>query len=253
MFLFLILMSNAAWSKIYLVTNNNDSGPNSFRQAILDANVNVGKDTIEVTISDTILIETAWLPGISLLPSVADTLCIFGNGVVLNAVVPGRIIELDKPCEINSILFIGGTAFLTGGGVRTSAEAKYCVFNSCAFVSNHAPGNGGGLYTDCDTELNNCFFEGNSATDGGGLAIRYDVQVCMNNCTFKNNTITGDGGAIWLWGSTLTIKTANFENTTGPFDQDIYIKFSALSEGNVILGPGFEVPAGSGFSVIYGL
>jgi hypothetical protein len=241
--------STVGWGHEFKVTNNNDAGPNSFRQAILDANAIVGKDTIQVEISDTLFLETAELPGFTILPPVEDSLCIFGNGVTLKAEITGRIMRLSSPCEIYFISFTGGVAPGTGGAVRTTAVAGYCRFISCNFMFNHAPGTGGGLYTRCSAELNNCYFESNTADEGGGLAMTgADIQVCLNDCTFKDNIGTSHGGAVRVQNGTLVVNEATFENTAGPFEQTIYLLFGAA----VVLDPGFEVVPPSRFVVIIG-
>lgn len=72
----------------YTVTNTNDSGAGSFRQAILDANANAGVDTITFSIagSGTQIINIA-----SVLPTITDQIIIDGttqNGYVAGSFVP---------------------------------------------------------------------------------------------------------------------------------------------------------------------
>ncbi len=243
---------------VFLVTSDNDAGTGSFRQAILDANNLAGKDTIQCNISGTIKLETAQFPNISLLPHIEDTLCILGNGITLEAQIAGRIFQINRPTEINDIIFKDGIAIASGGGVRTIQEAGYCVFNGCTFLSNSSGDWGGGLALDCSALLQDCFFEGNETTDGGGLALRLNIEVCLINCTFKDNIATGDGGAIWMASGSLgpghlNLKSGHFENTMGPFDQEIYVKEDLTSgTGTVTLAPGFEVPVMGSLFIIYG-
>ncbi len=48
--IFLLASAVPVWAATFTVTNTNDSGPGSLRQAILDANANLGTDTIEFNI-----------------------------------------------------------------------------------------------------------------------------------------------------------------------------------------------------------
>jgi hypothetical protein len=71
-----VLAPNRVFATAYSVTNNNDSGANSLRQAILDANSNPGPDTVDFAISGvgphTIAIDTP-------LPDITDELTIDGT------------------------------------------------------------------------------------------------------------------------------------------------------------------------------
>ena len=58
----------------YTVTNINDSGAGSFRQAILDANANSGADFIDFSVTGTIALSTDF-------PDISDDLTISGPGV----------------------------------------------------------------------------------------------------------------------------------------------------------------------------
>ena len=253
-----IVTFQLSMAAVFLVTNDNDAGTGSFRQAILDANNLAGKDTIRCNISGTVKLETAFATDITLLPSIDDTLCIFGNGIMLEAQIAGRILQINRPSVINDVIFKDGTAIASGGGVRTVQEAGYCVFDGCTFLSNSSSEWGGGLALDCSALLEDCFFEGNETLDGGGLALRFNIEVCLINCTFKDNIATGHGGAIWIASGSsgpghLILKSGHFENTMGPFDQEIYVKEDLISgTGAVTLVPGFEVPVMSSLFIIYG-
>lgn len=253
----LCISANLCLADQYTVINNNDAGAGSFRQAILDANANSGKDTITFTILSTILLETAANVDINLLPSVTDSLCVFGNGCTIQGNVPGRIIQINSPSEINDLIFTGGSSPGTGGAIRTVAAAELCQFNGCAFLTNEAPSFGGGVATDCDAIFKDCFFENNMSGTGGGLAIRFDIDVCIENCSFKDNSATTNGEAIWMTAATvgppsLTLKSGLFETTMGAFDQTIYVEESMDGTGSVELAPSFEVLLSRSLSIVFG-
>ena len=89
-----IFLAQLSFAKVILVTNNNDSGIGSFREAIKEANSIPGYDTIELSISGIIELETNPCPtGINILELISDSLCILGNGIELKSNVSGRFFQ----------------------------------------------------------------------------------------------------------------------------------------------------------------
>ncbi|MCB0688977.1 MAG: hypothetical protein KDC53_20705 [Saprospiraceae bacterium] len=220
-----------AQAEIYLVTNNSDAGLNSFRQALVDANMEPGLDTIQFTISGTVVhLTTSAVMDINILPDINDSLLILGNHNTLVASVTGRFFQINSACEIYSLTFDGGQAVATGGAVRT-AGAPVCSFTNCTFLNNSAPVSGGAIHSDGDLKLEECTFDNNTADIGGALFIRsYPAsmlplnELLVYNCTFTDNIVTSDGGAIYVDDSKLILKTSTFETTTGTFNQTIALK-----------------------------
>jgi hypothetical protein len=120
---------------VFVVTNTNDSGPGSFRQALLDANATSGTDTINFSvgsglqtivlqsdlpvISDPIIIDGTSQPGYSGAPLIEVTrLSGFGSHAVLsitagNSTVKGLVINRSTNTAI---------ALLNNGGNRVEAN-----------------------------------------------------------------------------------------------------------------------------------
>ena len=231
-------------AKPFLVTNTHDSGMGSFRQAIIQANINPGADTIQFSVSDTIRLTLSAVDLVLILPSIEDSLIIYGNNSCLLSEASGRFMRINEYCEVRNLTFKRSSTVSTGGGVWATANAGYVKFDSCNFVDNQADGWGGGLSLDCSADLTSCSFNANHSTDGGGLAIRFISIVTIENCAFTDNTTSGDGGAIWIWGPVeLIIKSGSFVSSAGEFDQNIHISDSSpdYPSGNVVLAPGFEV------------
>jgi hypothetical protein len=157
----------------FTVTNTNDSGPSSLRQAIIDANSNPGADTINFNISGT---GVPTIKPLSALPTVFESVVIDGS-----TQSAGRV-------EIN------GTNAGTGvNGLTSSAEnttVRGLVINS--FLGFHSDSGqvffGAGVYLLSNA---NCLIEGNYiGTDvqgKGRLGNDFGVFVEQSN----NNTIGG--------------------------------------------------------------
>jgi hypothetical protein len=129
----------------FVVTNTNDSGIGSLRQAILNANANPGLDTIDFApgLSGTIVLTSGELQitnDVTIDGPGADPLSVSGNNA-------SRVFEVDAgtTAAISGLTITGGSAD-QGGGLDNSGALT--VSNS-VFSSNSAnTGFGGGLYNE---------------------------------------------------------------------------------------------------------
>jgi predicted outer membrane repeat protein len=128
----------------YLVTNNNDRGPGSLRQAILDNNAADGGiivfdaglagQTITLTSGELAINHDATITGLG-----ASQLAVSGNNA-------SRIFDIATPSTVS----IAGLT-LTGGatsGVNTGAAAftqGVVSFNDCVLTGNVSSQNGGAI------------------------------------------------------------------------------------------------------------
>ncbi|AIE75095.1 MULTISPECIES: S-layer family protein [unclassified Synechocystis] len=180
------------------VTNTNDSGTGSLRQAILDANATVGvADIITFTgsvftdgIADTINLTSGEL-------TITDSVTITGPGANLLTVSgngSSRVFVFQGPAGANTYNLSGLT--ITGGSA----------------------GIGAGIYMGDDDNddifnINQVHVTGNNASTGGGFYIRgFDTQggvtVNWTNSTISNNNSNFFGGGA------LYNVNANFSNVT---------------------------------------
>lgn len=161
------------------VTNLNDSGPGSFRQAIIDANTNAEADTINFLVSGTIDISTA-INSSNNLPNITSEVVINGNEVTLTNSIQGRFIQLDAQTTIRDMTFDGGeSTFLSGstaGAIFIKGVVENALFENCTFSNNEASLTGGALrIVGAQVTFNNCDFINNTSGD--------DVPIsCTNGC-----------------------------------------------------------------------
>jgi predicted outer membrane repeat protein len=158
------------------VTNTNDSGPDSLRQALADAN---DGDTIDFAVTGTI-------------------------GLTSGELLVDRSITISGPGANN--LTVDGNAksrvFHIGSGT-TATISDLTVSNG--YASGDYPDNdGGGIYNDHATlALNNCEINGNTAANfGGGIYSggEYDIPdavLSITNSTLNENSAEQSGGGIF--------------------------------------------------------
>jgi hypothetical protein len=151
------------------VTNNNDSGPGSLRQALAVAN---DGDTILFAVTGTI-------------------------GLTSGELLVGTSITISGPGAAN--LAVNGNAktriFHIGSG-RTVTISGVTISNGNA--NNQSLPDGGGIYNDHATlTLSNCTINTNSAfRNGGGVHNAGAATLTLNSCVITGNVTGNDGGGI---------------------------------------------------------
>jgi predicted outer membrane repeat protein len=183
------------------VTNTNDSGPGSLRQALLDAN---DGDTIDATgISGVITLTSGQLlvdKSVTINGAGADVLAIDGNAASLVF-----FIFRNPPGET---VLISGFTIRNGRGNQFGAiynEETLTITNST--ISGNLAGEfGGGIFNLGTATIFNTTFTGNSAANGG--AIYNPGIMTITDSTISGNMARTDGGAIF------NVETLEIANST---------------------------------------
>jgi predicted outer membrane repeat protein/parallel beta-helix repeat protein len=198
------------------VTNTNDSGPGSLRDALAVAN---DGDTIAATgVSGTILLTSGEL-------YVNQSITISGPGASILAVNGNAqssvfVIRSLEPVTISGLTITNGnlsSAYLGGGGIYNNSTL---TLNNCTVSNNWANVNGGGIYNDgsyygsAPVTLNNCTVSGNTAYSNDGGGIYNNDTVTLNNCTVSNNSAYVSGGGIYNDASYYGSVTVTLNNCT---------------------------------------
>lgn len=182
----LVALSPPAGATTFLVTNSNDSGAGSLREALVGASADAtGAHTIEVqaglapitVTSDELVYNNASF----------EPLTIHGNGNTVNQtaagfrafhVVNGGLFTVDQ------LTITGATAGAAGGGIDTD-NAAVLVTNS-TISGNTATGAGGGIFGSGAVTVVNSTISGNAASDTGG-AIGAQGAVTLVYATVAGN------------------------------------------------------------------
>ena len=182
---------------LFTVTNLNDSGAGSLRQAIIDANALAGTDTIEF--SDTISGGTIVLTSGQL--SITDSVIIDGDedgdlkaDVAISGNNASRVFLVATPgitADLSSLTLEDGLA-ATGGAIYAVSGSQLNLTHST--ISDSAADSGGAVLAS-DTRIASSTFTGNSATFGGALYLRSGTAT-ITNVTLEGNTANDAGGAI---------------------------------------------------------
>ncbi len=220
----------------FSVTNTNNAGSGSLRQAVLDANASAGADVIEFAGG---LTGTIALSGGELL--VSESLSINGPGANVLSVNAGNSSRVFN--------FAAGTSFLrrlsitqghatSGGGISNAGTLSV---EGCDISSNSAVAGGAISNTGTLTVLGSTFAYNSSSGSGGGLFNDAGGVMSVVNCTITNNTTSGQyGGGIDTLGtltvsnSTITYNAASVGGRAISIrDSGIATSISTILAGNV--------------------
>jgi hypothetical protein len=219
----------SAYADIITVTNTNDSGPGSLRQALADAN---NGDTINFAVTGTIGLTTGELlvdKAISISGPGADILAINGNAAHrVFHIAPSKIVAISDltitngnankqpvpdgggiyndhaTLTLGNCIINNNAAFRDGGGVH-NAGAATLMLNGCIISGNMTGNDGGGVCNDgtggaAIMGINNSTVSNNSATHGAGICndgrMKGATLLEISNTTLSNNSAGYDAGAI---------------------------------------------------------
>lgn len=238
------LLRYTAFMATLVVTNTNDSGPGSLRQAILDANATPGTDTITFNIpgsgvqtilpltglpglADSVVIDATTQPGWSGAPIIELDGSSAGNNPAFlitanNCVVRGFVINRFN----NHGIYIGGTNnTITGNYIGTNAAgtAALPVLFSGIFVDGNNNTIGGTSAADRNVISGN----GNQ-----GIATRRSGTIIKGNYIGTNaaGTAALGGGGIFIFGG----GSNNLIGGTGPGARNVV-------SGNATSGAGINI------------
>ncbi len=262
---------------IIVVTNTNDSGPGSLRQALVDANdgdtinfdsslngqkitltsgqLNVDKDvTISGLGANNLAVDGSAQSRVFYVnPGKTVTIegLTVGNG---HSDFGGGIYNGDATLTVSNCTVIGNSATATGGGISnggfTFGSATLTVTN-CTLIGNSAYG-GGGISNEGDVgsatlTVTNCTLIGNSAYGGGGIlnaaGFEGSSMATISNSTISGNSADYGGGGIDNGGggnafAALTITNSTLSGNSADSGGGIYNSEAGLGTGNTIFDAG---------------
>jgi predicted outer membrane repeat protein len=236
-----VLFAAPADAALFTVTNLNDAGAGSLRQAVIEANAAAGVDTV---LFQSGLTGTITLAGTDI--DVLESLDLQGPGaglITVSANNASRIFHINPdtngnpgdPVWISGLTLTDGNAGADDGGALYATLARVVLYD-VVITSSEADTYGGAVLAR-NTSLNvlDSSMSGNTAGDDGGAIYRDENnfgEETINKSTFSNNQVGGDGGGIALHD---TLNPTLIENST-------FSSNTALHGGGITLYDG--VPGG---------
>src|SRR5215472_635125 len=225
----LSVIGNSAQATVIPVTNTNDSGPGSLRQALAIAN---DGDTIDATgVSGVITLSTGVLlvnKTVAINGPGADVLAVDGNAA--SAVFQ---VNANGPVTISDVTIRNGQGRFGGGILNNDAGALTVI--SSTITGNMAPF-GGGIYNGGGLTIVNSTLSGNMASSEGA-GIYNAVTLTISNSTFSGNAARGEGGACINEGMLLITNSTLSGNSAVDVGGGVY-NLGTLHIGNTVLRRG---------------
>lgn len=210
-----VVAAMQAEAATFSVTNTNDSGAGSLRDALTQANGNAEADTIDLSAisGQTINLTSGYLY------TGNDEIAIEGNGVTIDAGGNSAVIRsYGTDLTLRELTLTGGSNAasnnLRGGGLSGIGGGIYAFDGSLTLENATVTGNqaedvGGGIgfYADDGTlEIRDSVISGNTATLGGGVVayslygnIRIEDSLISGNEASGSGTVPERGGESTGW------------------------------------------------------
>jgi predicted outer membrane repeat protein len=233
----------------YIVTNTNDRGVGSLRQAIMNANNDPGIETIIFdtngifgdAIPDTIILTSGQLDvtqEVIIQGTGANKLAISGNNA-------SRVFNASAAFSIDGLNITGGNAGNTnGGGIYSSSSV---TLSNSTISGNTSNSSGGGIYSSNAT-ISNSIISGNTSNSNGG-GIYSSSSVTLSNSTISGNTSNSSGGGIYS-SSNATISNSTISGNTASNGGGIYGSSSVTLTNSIISGNTANTSGGGIYSNI---
>ena len=254
---FVCALTIPAHATTIVVSNTNDSGPGSLRQALVIAN---NGDTIDARgVSGAITLTSGELlvnTSVTINGAGANVLAVDGNMVGRGF----RIVSSGLTVTISGFTIRNGHAGTTGGGIDNENNASVTV-NSCT-ISGNSAGLGGGIFNGGTLTIADSTVSGNTASTGGGTYNDGAGTETITNSTFSGNTATPSGGGIFninilvLTNSTLSGNSAGFGggiyNLGTVQIGDTILNMSAISSSGTVTSLGYNLSSDNGGGFLTG-
>lgn len=244
--------ADATWLAADLfVTNTNDSGPGSLRQAIADSNVMAGTQSITFIgagASGTITLTTGQL-------DITDSVTIFGPGAANLAVSGNNASRIFNDASagsmtvtISGLKMTGGNAGANNGGAILNNNDNLTV--TASVITGNTATSGGGIAAGSSLSLLSTTLANNTASSyGGGIfADSSSVALLVENSTIAGNTANRGGGMSLngLSGSGATVRDSTISGNTGNLNggaiqssnSPLTIQNSTISDNRALAGAG---------------
>jgi MYXO-CTERM domain-containing protein len=246
----LLLSHSVAHAALFTVKNANDSGPDSFRQALIDANMSPGPHTIIFSLSAP---GPATVTLASPLPSVIVALTVTGLGadqltIQGSGASPVLTLSAGVQLQLSGVTIKGAVNSAgNGGGIAvTVADGTLILLDSV--VTGNSASSGSGIFSMGTLTIRRSSITGNTGTGtsaifGGGNTTVVDSTIADNTGTgivfptagktlsIDRCTISGNTAASGSGGVELQAGTASIRNTT--LSGNSFSGSSATQAGNL--------------------
>jgi hypothetical protein len=187
------------------VTNVNDSGPGSLRQALATAASRAGADliTFAPALSGKTIVLANFIPVQDVNGVTVDALNLPAGITVDGVGVTSSLFRLHPVSAVPSTLILRGLTLTGSADAAVANTSSTLVLARCTVTGNKTGGGGGGILSNGgSTDLSQCTISGNeAATNGGGILVMNNGSLILRQCTITRNTAIQQGGGVHIDGA----------------------------------------------------
>ena len=231
-----VFSSPMASGATFTVSNTNDAGAGSFRQAVLSANTSAGADVVDLTgVAGTIVLTSGQI-------EVTDTLTIRGPGAQVLAISGGgtsRLIEqtAGDNLAINDLTLRDGFTTSSGAAILarsvtlenvtvSDTRGGFALYLTRALVVRHSTitrNQAGGIQAHATALIEDSIISHNTSTAGAALFVEYE-DAELHRVRIEDNAASKYGGAIWAFLATVEMT------------QCVIARNTAVEQGGAFMG-----------------
>lgn len=233
-----------------VVTNTNDSGPGSLRQAVLNAGGGA-RITFAEDVRGTIILSSplTLTDDITLVGPGRDELTLSGDDKVKIFTIPSRAVVRVSDIKLTNGFAANVDDILNDGGAIEMGQFSDLTLEGVEITNSKASDTGGGIMNRGGTlTLRNTSIVNNEAEgNGGGIAALQgtvtliDSQIFGNSAKGAFSNRPGNGGGLWGVTTAVTVTRTSFNgNTTkttgggiGLFENSTFVMDDGTVSGNV--------------------
>ena len=212
----IVMTASESAPMTYTVTNSNDSGVGSLREAIFLANQNAGIDTVLVNSDVTLTSAINITDGVNLISLDGYTITQTGSDRIFN--INDGDANNDIQVSLRNLDLTGGSPVATGGAIL-SYEAL--TIKNSSFYGNATTLRGGAIYQE-DGSLNiagSRFYENaialSSGTSAGGAIYAKNTELSVVNTKIEDNSSFVGGGIAAFDDVEATVADSILQNNNG--------------------------------------
>ena len=258
----------SAYATTITVTNTNDSGPGSLRQALVDSqdgdtidfDPSLKGQTISLTSAELFINKSITISGLgpnllavsraqnapafrifNLMPGRSVTIqgLTISNGLAPEFGCGGGILDEGSSLSLINCTVSGNSTDGIGGGICADANATLTI-DSSTLSGNYAGDYGGGIANSGTLTINNSTLSGNRGEFTGGAILNGfngDASLTVSNSTLSGNTTQLHGGGIFNEGQSA-IGNSTLSGNSGMTAGAIYNRLATLDIESTILNRG---------------
>ncbi|MFN8344058.1 MAG: choice-of-anchor Q domain-containing protein [Spirosomataceae bacterium] len=224
----LLFLLTAGLLKTYgQVTNGNDSGSGSLRDAIANAAsgatiIFFGVTTVTLTSGELLINKDLTIDG--------------GSGVTItrSGGAQFRIFNVSSGVTVsmNKLTITNGNHGSQAGGIQNSSTL---TMTNCTVSGNTSP-QAGGIENDGILTLTNCTLNNNTSSGVGGAIVSYGSATTLTNCTVNGNQSVSHGGGFHIVSGSLNVTncTITGNNSSSGSGGGFYLGGNALLKNTII-------------------